>query len=278
MSYQLTTEEKTLVSDLEGFRDKIVAWSKSAGGDERRRLRASINQNLHQAREIVRLAGCLNIMTIAPPPMIGGLIMRNVDPFNYIFEDVYGQSLTDVLIDMIDQAIGVIHSGKYSERQERLKKSYSPLGPVAGKKVFIVHGHDESARDATARFIEKLSLEPIVLNEQPNAGRTIIEKVEQNSGVAFAVVLLTPDDVGAKKGSESNLHDRARQNVILELGFFIGLLGRSHVAALVKGDLERPSDYDGVVYIPMDSAGAWKMLLAKELKIAGLGVDLNDVM
>jgi predicted nucleotide-binding protein len=121
-------------------------------------------------------------------------------------------------------------------------------------------------------------LEPIILQEQPNAGRTIIEKVERYAEVAFAVVLLTPDDIGGKNSEPQELKPRARQNVILELGYFLGRLGRSHVAALLKGEVEKPSDYDGVLYVPMDAAGAWKLQLARELKNAGLNIDLNDAV
>ncbi|NTW88534.1 MAG: nucleotide-binding protein, partial [Desulfobulbaceae bacterium] len=121
-------------------------------------------------------------------------------------------------------------------------------------------------------------LEVIILHEQPNVGQTIIEKFERYADVAFAVVLLTPDDIGGKQESEPVLKPRARQNVIFELGFFFGRLARNHVAALIKGDVEKPSDYDGVGYIQMDRAGAWKIELARELKAAGLKVDLNDAI
>ena len=105
-----------------------------------------------------------------------------------------------------------------------------------------------------------------------------MEKVERHAEVAFAVVLLTPDDVGAVATNPADVHPRARQNVIFELGYFLGKLGRKRVAALRKGEVEKPSDYDGVVYTPFDSAGAWKLLLARELKSAGLNVDLNDAV
>jgi predicted nucleotide-binding protein len=121
----------------------------------------------------------------------------------------------------------------------------------------------------------QLRLEPVILHEQPNAGQTLIEKVEKHGDVAFAVVLLTPDDVGAVSSKTNELKLRARQNVILELGYFLGRLGRQHVAVLIKGDIERPSDYDGVVYIQMDVSGAWKPQLEKEFRAAGLEVDLN---
>jgi predicted nucleotide-binding protein len=179
---------------------------------------------------------------------------------------------------MLDQTIGVLESGYFEQRRSILKKTRGPLGSISGRKIFLVHGHDKMAFEATARFIEKLDLDAVVLHEQPNVGQTIIEKVETCSEVSFAVVLLTPDDVGAKKGNEDQLRPRARQNVILELGYFLARLGRNRVAALVRGELEKPSDYDGVVYISMDEAGAWKMLLAREIKAAGLNVDLNDAM
>jgi predicted nucleotide-binding protein len=142
--------------------------------------------------------------------------------------------------------------------------------------VFLVHGHDEEAKQTVARFIEKLGLEPIVLHEQPNKGLTIIEKFEDYSDVGFAVVLLTPDDIGASKSSPKNTRSRARQNVILELGFFIGRLKRHQVCALHKGDLELPSDYLGVLWIPMDAD--WRNGLAREMNAAGLEVDLTALI
>src|ERR1035438_6975181 len=69
--------------------------------------------------------------------------------------------------------------------------------PPLTKKVFVVHGHDDEAKEKVARFLERLKLEPIILHEQPNEGRTVIEKFEVFADVGFAVVLLTPDDVGA---------------------------------------------------------------------------------
>lgn len=275
--YQPTPEEEELIRQLNEFRSAVKQWSSSNRAEQREQLRSFINRRCENIQEIVHLAGCHQTLTISPPPMIGGLIMRNVDPFAYIFTDVYGHNLEYQVFDMIDQTIGVIESGKFEERKTRLKKTLGPLGPISGRKVFLVHGHDELARETAARFIEKLNLQPIILHEQPNAGQTIIEKVERYSEVAFAIVLLTPDDIGARRGSENQLRPRARQNVILELGYFLARLSRKNVAALVKGELEKPSDYDGVVYIPMDEAGAWKLVLAREIKAAGLNVDLNDV-
>lgn len=142
---------------------------------------------------------------------------------------------------------------------------------------FIVHGHDEGAKEFCARFIEKLGLSAIILHEQPNAGRTIIEKFEHHANVGYAVVLMTPDDVVVSGSDPKNTKLRARQNVIFELGYFIGKLGRGKVCVLYKGRVEIPSDYQGVLYIPMDPAGSWKMALAKEIKNAGIEVDLNKI-
>lgn len=144
------------------------------------------------------------------------------------------------------------------------------------RSAFVVHGRDEGAREAVARFLEKLEIRPIVLHEQANKGRTIIEKFEDHGDVPFAVVLLTPDDVGGLSGDP--LQPRARQNVILELGYFIGSLGRARVCALQKGSVESPSDVLGIGYIEYDDSGGWRQKLAKELDEAGIEVDWNKVM
>lgn len=149
--------------------------------------------------------------------------------------------------------------------------------PTHTRKVFVVHGHDEAAKQSVARLLERLDLEAIILHEQPNLGRTILEKIESCSDVAFAVVLFTPDDVGAPAEHRENLRPRARQNVVFELGYFIGKMGRSRVCVLYTESVEILSDYQGVLYVPMDTAGAWKTGLGKELRQAGIEVDLNKV-
>jgi hypothetical protein len=146
------------------------------------------------------------------------------------------------------------------------------------KKVFVVHGRDAGAKETVARYITQLKLEPVILHEQANKGRTIAEKLEDHGDVGFAVVLLTADDLGQAKGSTEPLQDRARQNVILELGYFWARLGRERVCALVKGRIERPSDYENVVYVDLDEANAWKMALAKELAAAGYEIDAKALL
>lgn len=147
--------------------------------------------------------------------------------------------------------------------------------PPQTKKVFVVHGHDDEAKEKVARFLERLKLEPIILHEQANEGRTVIEKFEVYADVGFAVVLLTPDDVGALASERANLKSRARQNVVLELGYFLGKLKRNRVCALYKKGVEIPSDYQGVLYVELDSAGGWTLKLAQELSAAGIPIDLE---
>jgi predicted nucleotide-binding protein len=143
--------------------------------------------------------------------------------------------------------------------------------------VFIVHGHSEGPKQQVARFMERATnAQPIILHEQPKLGRAIIESLESYAATAaFAIVLLTGDDFGGLAGSqESQL--RARQNVVFELGFFIGALGRSRVAVLYEEAVELPSDMNGILYTVLDSKGAWKLSLGRELRAAEFAVDLNQ--
>ncbi|HTW90209.1 MAG TPA: nucleotide-binding protein [bacterium] len=141
--------------------------------------------------------------------------------------------------------------------------------------VFIVHGHDQTVKAEVELLVTKLGLKPIVLNEQVSRSNTIIEKLEAHSDVGFAIVLLTPDDVGAAVSESDKLTLRARQNVILELGYSLAKLGRSRVCTLCSGKMDIPSDWSGVVYVPMDTQDAWKLRSAKELKSFYPAVDLN---
>ncbi|MEK5304465.1 nucleotide-binding protein [Bacillus sp. FSL R10-2201] len=144
-------------------------------------------------------------------------------------------------------------------------------------KVFIVHGHDDFAKTQVSDLIRRLGLRPIILHQQANEGKTIIEKIESHSNVGYGVVLYTPCDLGSKAGEEDNLNPRARQNVVFEHGFLIGKIGRKNVAALVKDTVETPNDISGVVYISMGSEGSWELQLAKELRSSGYAIDLNDL-
>lgn len=149
-----------------------------------------------------------------------------------------------------------------------------------GNNIFLVHGRNEAARDKVARFLQKLEISLIILDEQADKGRTVIEKfLDHSAEVGFAVVLLTADDRGGPRdGKYEDQQYRARQNVWLELGFFVGKLGRSRVCALCEEGVEIPSDYKGVLFEHFDNEGAWKLELAKEIKAAGISVDLNKAV
>ena len=150
---------------------------------------------------------------------------------------------------------------------------------LSSDKIFIVHGHDNEMKESVSRLISSLGLEPIILSEQPDKGRTIIEKFADEANVEFAIVLMSDnDDYGAAIGDEET-KPRARQNVILELGYFIGKLGRkNHVCVLKKDNVEVPSDILGIVYKQYDpNNDSWKFALGKELRAAGYNVDLNSI-
>jgi predicted nucleotide-binding protein len=158
------------------------------------------------------------------------------------------------------------------------KQLVTPHSKTVTNDIFIVHGQEEGSKETIARFLSKLDLNPIILHEQPNEGKTIIEKFESHaSSVSFAVILMTPDDIGYIKDQPEQAKPRARQNVIFELGYFIGKLSRKNVCALYKDGVEIPSDYQGVLFIRMDAEGIWKFQLAKELKSSGLAIDLNKL-
>lgn len=165
--------------------------------------------------------------------------------------------------------------------EEKLEIRMTPTRPtIAGgsysRRVFVAHGRDKGAREMVARFLERIGFEPVILEDQANQGKTIIEKFEQYSDVGFAVVLLTPDDATVGPVPVA----RARQNVIFELGFFTAKLGRSRVAVINFGgpELEMPSDYSGVVYYIADRYGGWQQGIAKELVAAGYQVDGNRLI
>ena len=136
-------------------------------------------------------------------------------------------------------------------RAEKEKLSITPMQtPQSTKKVFIVHGHDDLAKFELQNFLRKLGLEPLILHEQDDGGLTIIEKFELHANqCSFAFILLTPDDSVGKEASVE-MKWRARQNVIMELGWFMAKLGRSRVTMLHKGAVEIPTDISGVLYLP----------------------------
>lgn len=149
-------------------------------------------------------------------------------------------------------------------------------------RVFIVYGHDVEAREQLELLLRRLRLEPIVLQNLPGGGDTIIEKLEELTEADFACVLVTPDDEGRRKADAANggpMKPRARQNVVLELGMVLARLGRHRVAILLKGkEIERPSDIDGLIYIQFDRhVQEVKNDLAANLQEAGFVIQVKDL-
>jgi predicted nucleotide-binding protein len=174
------------------------------------------------------------------------------------------------LIDKVDLLKSEVESSA-------VKVSKLPISSLNYSKIFIVHGHNVAVQQSVARTVEKLGLTPIILHEQANAGKTIIEKFEANSEVGFAIILLTDDDEGKSK-TDIELQKRSRQNVVLELGYFIGKLGRDRVLPLYTEGVELPSDIHGLLYVPLDKADTWKFALVRELKAAKYEVDANKLL
>ena len=147
------------------------------------------------------------------------------------------------------------------------------------RRVFVVYGHDTDSRNDLERFLLRVHARPIILQNLPGVGDTIIEKLESLTDADFACVLLTPDDVGAKMEPCPDLRPRARQNVVLELGMVLSRLGRNRVAILVKGEeIEKPSDIDGLIYLQYENdVGELFHQLGATLKDVGFDIDIRDV-
>lgn len=203
-------------------------------------------------------------------PSIFNCIKINGKPAAWGYEGDYRPELHYVAT-LLEQKLSELENEENNPivDSERAKEIKSPT-----KKVFIVHGHDDAAKQEVARILERAGLTPIILHEQPDRGQTIIEKLESCTDAAYAIILYTPCDLGRSKESTEE-KARARQNVVLEHGYLLCKLGRERVAALVKDQVEMPGDIDGIVYIPMDNGGGWKIKLANNMKTVGLELDLN---
>lgn len=212
---------------------------------------------------------------------------ENFDNEGYTFMGRIGRYFNEVSdykdligrrVDNLTNLITVADLLKLDDQGDAIKvNSQARTKAVSSDEVFIVHGHDEVAKIKAARFIEKLGFKPIILHEQSSSGKTIIEKIEEYTNVGFAIVLYTPCDIGGKKKENPSLTDRARQNVVFEHGYLIGKIGRNNVCALVKGNIETPTDISGVVYVSMDDSEAWHLMVAKEMRSSGYSVDINKL-
>jgi len=213
-----------------------------------------------------------------------GIFLRKKD-FNWIrsnFDDIKKEDFPNIKKKIYD----------LPKEEETPKKRVAQLS----NKVFIVHGRDHKPLKELKAMLTRFGLNPIVLHEKASGSRTIVEKLEKYSDVGYTFVILTPDDVGGDMGSldailsypgfppdyedifeEPNplMKRRARQNVILEFGYFIGKLNRDRVCCLHKGDVELPSDMHGIVYVPFkDSVKEARDMIIEELTEAGYEIKM----
>ena len=159
------------------------------------------------------------------------------------------------------------------EMDEPIDETPASLVNINFDNVFIVHGHDGELKYAVARLVEKQGLNAIILSEQANKGKTIIEKFEENSDASGAICLFTADDLG-HSNSDIEEKARARQNVVFETGYFMGKLGREKIVIIAENGVELPSDMQGIVYTDKRN---WEIDVLRELKAMGYLIDYNKL-
>lgn len=207
--------------------------------------------------------------------------LQELNTIGYSFEPSLGYREPDMewvdgtnkLINIIDTMIEEIRLFGASENDFR-EENEKHL--IAYNKIFIVHGHDEKMLLDVEKFVNKLKIDPIILKDQPDKSRTVIEKFEDLSDTDYAIILLSPDDYGrAKNEDDEDLKPRPRQNVIFEFGYFLGKIERENILVLYQEtkDFDILSDISGVLYTPYREG--WQLKIARELKAAGFLIDFN---
>lgn len=253
------------IAILNDFKITLQMWNLH----HRQTERTKINQLLSKVRNILNVTNSNKYVSIDAPQNMGGRnIIKQCNCLDLIFDAPYNTDVSPFVFDAIDSAIGVLSDDEFDYTVKQ-NVSTQEQSRVVGKKVFVVYGHDRLMKLEVENFLRsRLKLEVVALDEEPNGGRTIIEKFEHYSkDCAFAVILMSPDDDVEVNGQ---IFKRARQNVVLELGYFMAKLGRGKVCAMVRGDVEKPSDISGILHLPYE--GDWKFDLLTELKNAGIEV------
>ena len=184
------------------------------------------------------------------------------------------------------QIVNVFDNGNFNVQGKDptpVRRLLEAVGRDRGRRVFVVYGHDDQALTKLDAMLRRWQLDPLILGQLPSGGQTVIEKLEHyQQDVAFGVVLATPDDEGHRREHPDEKLFRVRQNVVLELGMLLASpsLGRRRVAILLReqGEMERPSDIQGLIYIPFrDSVTEVGTQLAKELTQQGVPIALEHL-
>jgi predicted nucleotide-binding protein len=206
---------------------------------------------------------------------LGREVRRDYEQIVKTWREMGTNQKSDLMINVLPWEIS-----KLELVREHLPQLLSKSGPKSLDRrasqdapIFIVHGRDTLRAESVAHTVASATgRKAIILREQPNSGRTLIEKFEENAAeVSYAIIILTGDDKGSR-ADETDTRPRGRQNVIFEMGYFYGLLGRRSVSVLLRPGVEKPSDTDGIAYITFDDHGIWKAELLRELRHAGFNV------
>jgi predicted nucleotide-binding protein len=156
-------------------------------------------------------------------------------------------------LDSIIERLELFPVASYAAPQVHQTSITSAPNLTKSNKVFVVHGRDEAAKANLEALLHEIGLEPVVLHRQADEGMTVIEKFEKHSDVGYAFILLTPDEFAylaaesGKPDADRDKERRARPNVVFEWGYFVGKLGRSRVCCISTGNVDVPSDMNGLV-------------------------------
>jgi predicted nucleotide-binding protein len=255
---EIQSLQRTGVDEIDDFQAKYYGWSEYT---------ATLLQNSFETK---------GAMTLSPENEFGA---PDIDIFDIRFgAPKSAEYVSSAITAVLEKKLRILESIR--GRLEIWAEAPAPVDRnISGDAIFLVHGHDHASREYVRGFLGRCtSREVIVLDEKVGSGADILGKLLTHAqGAAYAIVLLTGDDEGRVVGSDE-LQRRARQNVILELGLFIGLLGRNKVMALHEPGVEIPSDYLGVTYVPLDPNKAWRMGLVSELKAAGIEASLDSTL
>jgi predicted nucleotide-binding protein len=196
---------------------------------------------------------------------------------DFVLVNVYARN--DLKRPDLDREITILQSIKYRlytwvPRSDVMSPGFNAQ-TSQDAPIFIVHGSDTLRAESVAHTVTSATgRRTIILRDEPNLGRTLIEKFEQHAAeVSYAIIVLTADDKGSR-ADETDTRPRGRQNVIFEMGYFFGFIGRGNVSVLLRPGVEKPSDMAGIAYITFDDNRAWKAELLRELRHAGFDVQL----